>query len=59
MHKKYFGEEITNMHCVGHFIVLMIIKNINVIASQTMHCILCHNNPILNVKIQKFKLGKD
>jgi hypothetical protein len=24
-------------------------KKVNVIAPQTMHCILCHNNPILNV----------
>jgi hypothetical protein len=24
MHKEHFGEEITKMHCVGHFIVLMI-----------------------------------
>jgi hypothetical protein len=24
MHKKYFGKEIAKMHCVGHFIVLMI-----------------------------------
>jgi hypothetical protein len=24
-------------------------KEVNVIAPQTMHCILCHNNPILNV----------
>jgi len=26
MQKKYFGEEIVEMHFVGHFIVLMITK---------------------------------
>jgi hypothetical protein len=26
MHKEHFGEEITQMHCFGHFIVLMITK---------------------------------
>jgi hypothetical protein len=33
-------------------------KEVNVIAFQTMHCILCHNNPILNVnpKIQAKKI---
>jgi hypothetical protein len=24
-------------------------KEVNVIALQTMHCIVCHNNPILNL----------
>jgi hypothetical protein len=27
MHRGTFGEEIVEMHCVGHFIVLMITKN--------------------------------
>jgi len=33
-------------------------KEVNVTTFQTMHCILCHNNPILNV-IQKRNLGKE
>jgi hypothetical protein len=28
MHKEHFGEEIIEMHCVGHFIVLMITKKL-------------------------------
>jgi hypothetical protein len=28
MHKKYFGKEEAKMHCVGHFIVLMITKKL-------------------------------
>jgi hypothetical protein len=28
MHKEYFGEEIIKLHCVGHIIVLMIIKKL-------------------------------
>jgi hypothetical protein len=28
MHKKYFGEQTTKMHCVRHFIVLMITKRL-------------------------------
>ncbi len=28
MHKDYFGNQITEMHCVGYFIVLMIIKRL-------------------------------
>jgi hypothetical protein len=28
MHKKYFGKEIAKIHCVGHFIVLMIRKKL-------------------------------
>jgi hypothetical protein len=32
------------MHCIGHFTLLLI-----VITSQVMHCILCYNNPILNL----------
>jgi hypothetical protein len=35
------------MHCVGHFIINN--NKVNVIDRQTMRCILCHNNPILNV----------
>ncbi len=33
-------------------------KEVNVTTFQTVHCILCHNNPILNV-IQKRNLGKE
>jgi hypothetical protein len=33
-------------------------KKINVTTFQTMHCIICHNNPILNVN-PKSKLGND
>jgi len=33
-------------------------KEVNVIAPQTMHGIICHNNPILNLN-QKLKLRKD
>jgi hypothetical protein len=33
-------------------------KEVIIIAPQTMLCIFCHDNPILNV-IQKLKLGKD
>ncbi len=33
-------------------------KEINVITLQTMRCIFCHNNPILNVN-PKMQLGKD
>ncbi len=38
-------------HCVNDN------KEVNVITPQTIHCILCHNNPILNVnpKIQARK----
>jgi hypothetical protein len=32
-------------------------KEMNVTTPQTIHCILCHNNPILNVN-PKRKLGK-
>jgi len=28
MCKEYFGEEIIEIHCVGHFIVLMITKKL-------------------------------
>ncbi len=28
MHKEHFGKEIVEMHCVGHFIVLMITKKL-------------------------------
>jgi len=35
------------MHCVGHFINDN--KKVNVTTPQTMHYILCFNNPILNV----------
>jgi hypothetical protein len=28
VHNEYFGEEIVEMHCVGHFIVLMITKKL-------------------------------
>jgi len=28
MLKEHFGEEIVEMHCVGHFIVLMITKKL-------------------------------
>jgi hypothetical protein len=28
MHKEHFGEEIIEMRCVGHFIVLMITKKL-------------------------------
>jgi hypothetical protein len=31
-------------------------KEVNVTTFQTMHCIICHNNLILNVN-PKFKLG--
>jgi hypothetical protein len=48
MHKEYFREEIIKLHCVGHFCVNDN-KKINVTNLQTMHYILCHNNPILNV----------
>jgi hypothetical protein len=27
-------------------------KEVNVIVLQIMHCILCHNNPILNVNLK-------
>jgi len=33
-------------------------KEVNVITLQTMRCILCHNNAILNVN-PKMQLGKD
>jgi hypothetical protein len=28
MYKEYFREEIVEMHCVGHFITLMITKKL-------------------------------
>ncbi len=49
MFKDHVGEKIAKMHYVGHFILLMITKKVNVIAPKTMCCIFCYNNPILNL----------
>jgi len=49
MLKDHLGKKIVKMHYVKHFIVLMITKIVNIIVLQTMRCILCHNNPILNL----------
>jgi hypothetical protein len=46
MLKDHFGEEITKICYVGHLIVSMIT---NITTLETMHCILCHNNLILNL----------
>jgi len=45
--RSVFGEKMVEMHYVGHFIMLMIIKKLT--TPQTMHYIFCHNNPILNL----------
>jgi hypothetical protein len=49
MLKDHFGEKIAKLHYVGHFIVLMITKKVNITTAQTMCCIFCHNNPVLNL----------
>jgi hypothetical protein len=41
-----------------HFIVLMITIFFLIIVFQTMRCILCHTNPILNLS-PKTQVGKD
>jgi hypothetical protein len=45
MHKKYFGNQIVEMHYVGHFIDN---KEVDLITPQVMRCI-CHNNSIVNL----------
>jgi hypothetical protein len=45
MHKNYFGNQIVEMHYVGHFIGN---KEVDLIIPQVMRYI-CHNNLILNL----------
>jgi hypothetical protein len=45
MHKNYFGNQIVEMHYVGHFIDN---KEVDLMTLQVMCCI-CHNNSILNL----------
>ncbi len=49
MQKDYFANQIVEMHCVRHFIMLMIRKKIDVISPQVMCYIFCHYSPILNL----------
>jgi hypothetical protein len=48
MFKDHFGEKIAK--CImSAFYSVNDNKKINIIVLQTTHCILCHNNPILNL----------
>jgi hypothetical protein len=49
MLKEHFGKEIVENTLCWAFYCVNDNKEVNTIALQTMWCILCHNNPILNV----------
>jgi len=57
MYKNCFGEESNKIALCWTFYCVNDNKEVNVITFQTMSCIFCHNNPILNVnpKIQARK----
>jgi hypothetical protein len=48
MFKKISGKITIEMHCVGVFIVWMIIKKVDLKMLQRMKYIFCNNNPIFN-----------
>ncbi len=49
MLKDHFGEEITKNVLCWAFDYVNDNKEVNITTFETMHCILCHNNLILNL----------
>jgi hypothetical protein len=52
MFKDHFGEQIASALCWAFYCVNDN-KKVNITTPQTICCIICHNNPILNLKARK------
>jgi hypothetical protein len=52
MQKRYFGKKKSKNALCWAFSCVNDNKEVNLTTPQIMHCILCHNNPIVNVNIK-------